>query len=72
MCLVGVMLLTVPGALAPDLLLSAFLTNPATLPVIGAGFALDHYYPNGLRSLEIIAWATLVFGIALWSTHNFF
>lgn len=38
----------------------------ATLPVIGAGFALDHYYPNGLRSLEIIAWATLGFGILLY------
>ena len=38
----------------------------ATLPVIGAGLALDHYYPNGLRSLEVIAWATLGFGILLY------
>ena len=38
----------------------------ATLPVIGVGLALDHYYPNGLRSLEVIAWATLGFGILLY------
>ena len=38
----------------------------ATLPVIGAGFALNHYYPGGLRSLEIIAWATLGFGVLLY------
>jgi undecaprenyl-diphosphatase len=38
----------------------------ATLPVIGAGFALNHYYPNGLRSLQVIAWATLGFGILLY------
>lgn len=39
-CLVGVMLLTVPGALAPDLLLSAFLTNPATLEMARAPLRL--------------------------------
>ena len=38
----------------------------ATLPVIGAGYALNEYYPNGLRSLELIAWATLGFGILLY------
>lgn len=36
-----------------------------TIPVIGAGFALNHYYPGGIRSLEIIGWTTLGFGIFL-------
>lgn len=38
----------------------------ATLPVIAAGFALNHFYPRGLRGLEMIAWATLGFGVLLW------
>lgn len=38
----------------------------ATIPVIGAGFALNHYFPGGLRSLEVIAWATLGFGVLLY------
>lgn len=36
-----------------------------TIPVVGAGFALNHYYPGGIRSLEIIGWTTLGFGIFL-------
>lgn len=36
-----------------------------TLPVIGAGYALNEYYPNGIRSIEVIGWATLGFGIFL-------
>lgn len=38
----------------------------ATIPVIGAGFLYDRYYPGGLRGLEIIAWATLGGGLLLW------
>ena len=37
----------------------------ATLPVIVAGYALNHYYPNGIRSVEVIGWATLGFGFVL-------
>lgn len=37
----------------------------ATLPVIAAGYALNHYYPQGLRSVEVIGWATLGFGLVL-------
>ncbi len=37
-----------------------------TIPVVGAGFALQHYAPGMFRSLEVIAWATLGFGILLW------
>lgn len=37
-----------------------------TLPVVGAGFALHHYAVDYFRSVEVIAWATLGFGILLW------
>ena len=37
----------------------------ATLPVIGAGYAMNHYYPAGIRSIEVIGWATLGFGLVL-------
>ena len=37
----------------------------ATLPVIGAGYAMNHYYPAGVRSIEVIGWATLGFGFVL-------
>ena len=37
----------------------------ATIPVIAAGYALNHYYPNGLRGLEVLGWATLGFGVLL-------
>ena len=38
----------------------------ASLPVIIAGFTLYVAQPAWLRSLEIVAWTTLVFGIVLW------
>ena len=37
----------------------------ATLPVIGAGFYVNKYLGANLRTLEIIGWATLCFGILL-------
>lgn len=49
----------------------AFYLVLATLPVIGAGFALNHYYPNGVRAIEVIGWATLGFGVLLWLTDRF-
>ncbi len=36
-----------------------------TLPVIAAGVVLNTYFPGGIRSLEIIGWTTLGFGIFL-------
>ncbi len=42
----------------------------STIPVIGAGYALNYYYPDGIRSIEIIGWATLGFGILLWITDQ--
>ncbi|MEK9672234.1 MAG: undecaprenyl-diphosphate phosphatase [Rhodospirillaceae bacterium] len=44
----------------------AGLVIVATLPVIGAGFALNHYMPVGFRGLEVIAWATLGGGVLLY------
>ncbi|MBT3915189.1 MAG: undecaprenyl-diphosphate phosphatase [Rhodospirillaceae bacterium] len=38
----------------------------ATLPVIVAGFLVNEYMGADLRTLEIIGWATLVFGIVLY------
>jgi undecaprenyl-diphosphatase len=36
-----------------------------TIPVIAAGFALNHYMPGGFRGLTVIGWTTLGFGILL-------
>jgi len=38
----------------------------ATIPVIAAGYLFNYYGVNSLRSLNIIAWTTLAFGIVLW------
>jgi len=43
----------------------AFYLIIATLPVVGAGYLMEKMYPGGLRSLEVIAWATLGFGFLL-------
>ncbi len=37
----------------------------ATLPALLAGFILNRHYPGGFRSLEVIAWTTLGFGVLL-------
>ena len=42
----------------------------ATLPVIGAGYALNQYGGDGLRSVTVIGWATLGFGIVLYATDK--
>ena len=49
----------------------AFYLVLGTLPIIGAGFVLNTYYPNGLRSIEVIGWATLGFGVLLWLIDRF-
>lgn len=41
-----------------------------TLPVIGAGYALNHYMPGGIRTLEVIAWATLGGGVLLYMADS--
>jgi len=53
-----------PGARLAGLLIAG------TIPVIGAGFALNHYYPAGIRGIEVIGWTTLGFGILLMVTDQ--
>ena len=36
-----------------------------TIPVVIAGFALNHYMPNGIRGITVLGWTTLGFGILL-------
>jgi len=43
----------------------------ATLPVVAAGLLVHRYAGNILRSPEIIAWTTLVFGILLYFSDHF-
>ncbi|MGB0749753.1 MAG: undecaprenyl-diphosphate phosphatase [Magnetospiraceae bacterium] len=42
----------------------------ATLPVVIAGFALSHFVPGGIRDPRVIAWTTLIFGIALYAADR--
>jgi len=43
----------------------------SSIPVIIAGFALHMLQPDWLRSVEVIAWTTLIFGIALlWADRS--
>lgn len=44
----------------------AFQLVLATLPLVGAGYALSRYGGDILRSAEVVAWATLGFGLLLW------
>lgn len=37
-----------------------------TIPVVIAGFVINSVYTDMLRSVEIIAWATIGFGVLLW------
>ena len=38
----------------------------SSLPVIAAGFALHEFQPSVLRTVEVMAWSTLIFGIVLY------
>jgi undecaprenyl-diphosphatase len=42
----------------------------ASIPLVIAGFAFNYYLPAGIRSMEVIAWATIGFGIVLWLTDR--
>ncbi|MBT6093625.1 MAG: undecaprenyl-diphosphate phosphatase [Rhodospirillaceae bacterium] len=52
------------GRRDPGAKLAGFLVL-GTIPVVAAGYALNHYIPNGIRGLDVIAWTTLGFGILL-------
>ena len=41
-----------------------------TIPVIAVGFALNQYYPDGFRGLEVIGWTTFGFGLLLLITDQ--
>lgn len=49
----------------------AFYIVLATLPVVGAGYWMHKTMPDGIRSIEVIGWATLGFGVLLWLTDRF-
>jgi undecaprenyl-diphosphatase len=53
------------GRRNPDATLALFVVA-ATVPVVIAGFALKRYYPEGIRDLAVVGWATLGFGVVLW------
>lgn len=44
----------------------AFQLIVATLPLVAAGYAASRYLGDALRSIEVVAWATLGFGVLLW------
>lgn len=43
----------------------------ATIPVVIAGYFLNKHYPDALRSLTVIGWTTLGFGIVLFFADRF-
>lgn len=49
----------------------AFYLVLATVPVIIAGYAMKKYIPGGIRSIEVIGWTTLGFGVLLWVMDRF-
>lgn len=38
----------------------------ATIPVVIAGFALNEFLSDGIRAIQVVGWATLLFGILLY------
>lgn len=53
------------GRSDPGLILALQLVV-GTLPLVAAGYAASRYLGTSLRSPEVIAWATLGFGVLLW------
>ena len=49
----------------------AFYLVLGTLPIVAAGYAMNLYYPSGIRSIEVIGWTTLGFGVLLWVMDRF-
>jgi len=43
----------------------------ATIPVVIVGYYLNKQYPDALRSITVIGWATLGFGVLLFLTDRF-
>lgn len=55
----------VKGRRDPGAKLAGYLVL-GTLPILAAGFAFTRYFPDGLRDIRIIGWATLGFGVLLY------
>jgi len=49
----------------------ALIVVVATIPAVVAGAALHAVAPGGIRNVEVIAWATIGFGILLWVADRF-
>jgi undecaprenyl-diphosphatase len=64
------MLLGIPPLLKGDLSDTGARFNSyliiGSIPALAAGLMLHHYQPEWLRSVEIVAWCTLIFGALLW------
>jgi len=43
----------------------------ATIPVVIVGFLLHKFVGNGLRTIPLIGWTTLVFGLVLYATDRY-
>lgn len=61
-------LLTGQGGADASLVINLII---ATLPVVVIGLLVHRYAGNALRSPEIIAWTTLIFGILLYFSDHF-
>ncbi len=61
--LVG-MIRVMRGRRDPKAVLALYIVL-ATIPVVIAGYFMNKYYPGGFRSILVIGWATLGFGIFL-------
>ena len=48
-----------------------FYFAAATVPAVIAGLLLHQYMPGGIRSLVVVGWTTLGFGIVLWLADRF-
>lgn len=59
------LLMLVRGRTNPHAKLSGLIVL-GTLPVFAAGYGLNYFGVDGLRSLNVIAWTTLGFGVFLW------
>ena len=64
----GVLML-LGGRVEPQAKLAGLIVL-ATLPVVLAGYGLNRIGMDGLRTLTVIGWATLGFGLVLWITDR--
>ncbi len=44
----------------------------ASVPVILAGFALHYAKPDWVRSVEVVGWTTIIFGVLLWISDKYY